>query len=134
MAFLQRLKAWGAVEKNGRRLHLINSSIGLGLPLGFGILDALLPWLQHRYPVPVQRTACALQWVNVVTVHFLPEHIGEYVDQYCAISEISIPTIARTYVMLKIKITVLASIIFTFIYIELVFSGDKLYIKYIYIF
>ena len=30
MVLLQRLKAWGAVEKNGRRLHLINISIGYG--------------------------------------------------------------------------------------------------------
>jgi len=127
---LRRLKAWGAVEKNGRRLRLINSSIGVGLLLGFGILDALLSWLQHRYPVPVQHVACALQWINVLTVHFIPTHIGEYVARHCAVSEISIPTIARIYVMLKITITVLASIIITFIGTELIFSGDKLYIKY----
>ena len=132
MVLLERLKAWGAVEKNGRRLHLINSSVVLGLPLGFGFLDALLPWLQHRHPVPVQAAACALQWINVVTAHFMPEHIRDYVAWHCATSEISIPTIARTYAMLKMTMTFLASIIVTFTYTTLIFSGNKLYIKYIY--
>ncbi len=132
MALLRRLKAWGAVEKNGRRLHLINSSIILGFAVGFGLLDILLSRLQHGNFAPVQRVACALQWVNVVTVHFMPAHIQKYVAWHCATSEISIPTIARIYVMLKITMIFLVSIIVTFIYTTLIFSGNKLYIKYIY--
>ena len=64
MAFLRRLKAWGAVEKNGRRLHLINSSIILGFAVGFGLLDMLLSRLQHGNLAPVQRVACALRDVG----------------------------------------------------------------------
>ncbi len=132
MALLRRLKAWGAVERNGRRLHLINSSVVLGLPLGFGFLDALLPWLQHRHPVPVLAAACALQWINVLTVHFMPAHIRDYVAWHCATSEISIPTIARIYAMLKITLTFIASIIVDLVYTVLIFSGNKLYIRNLY--
>ena len=42
MVLLERLKAWGAVEKNGRRLRMIKSSIGGGFAVGFGLLDMLL--------------------------------------------------------------------------------------------
>ena len=132
MTLLQRLKAWGAVEKNGRRLHLINISINLVFIVGFGLLDMLLSRLQHGNLVPVQRVACALQWVNVVTVHLMPEHIRRYVEQHCATSEISTQTIVRIYIMFKITIAILISIAATLIYTTLIFSGDKLYTKYAY--
>ena len=132
MVLLERLKAWGAVEKNGRRLRMIKSSIGGGFAVGFGLLDMLLSRLQHGNLAPVQRVACALQWVNVVTARFMPEHIRDYVAWHCATSEISIPTIARIYFMLKITIAILASIIITFNFMILIISGDKLSIKYLY--
>ena len=64
MALLQRLKAWGAVERNGRRLRLVNISIGYGFPIVFGLLDMLLARLQHGNLAPVQRVACALRDVG----------------------------------------------------------------------
>ena len=126
MTLLQRLKAWGAVEQNGRRLRMIKSSVGVGFAAGFGFLDMILSLLQHGNLTPVQRVACALQWVNVATVHFVPAHIREYVEWHCATSEISIPTVARIYFMIKITIAILASIIVTFNFTILIISGDKL--------
>lgn len=132
MAFLQRLKAWGAVEKNGRRLRMINVSILSGFLVGFGLLDALLPWLQHRHPMSVQEAACALRWINILTVHFMPAPIRDYVAWHCVASEISIPTIARIYAMLKITLAFPLIIICDTIYILLIFSKDKTSIKYLY--
>ena len=132
MAFLQRLKAWGAVEKNGRRLYLIHSFIGAGFFVGFGLLDILLSRLQHDNLAPVQRMACALQWVNVVTVHLIPTHIQDYVEWHCANSEISIPTIARIYFMTKTTATIISSVIVTSLYIYLIISGNNLFMKNLY--
>ena len=133
MALLRRLKAWGAVEKNGRRLHLIKNSIAFGFLIGFGLLDMLLSRLQHGNLAPVQRVACALQWVNVVTVHLMPAHIRQYVEWHCADSEISISTISYIYLMLKITTAILSGCVVTLIFIVLVISHDKLQIKAIYV-
>ena len=132
MVLLQRLKAWGAVEKNGRRLRMINSSIGVGFAVGFGILDILLSRLQHGNLAPVQRAACALQWVNVVTVRFMPAHIQKYVEWHCAVSEVSIQTIVYIYFTIKTTTVILISIIITFNLIILIISGNQLSIKYLY--
>ncbi len=133
MALLQRLKTWGAVEKNGRRLHLINISIGYGFPIVFGLLDMLLVRLQHGNLAPVQRVACALQWINVVTVHLMPAHIRQYVEWHCVNSEVSIQTISYIYIMSKITLAVILSIIITSSIFILIISGDKSQINRLYI-
>ena len=103
MGWVHSLSAWGAVEKNARRLRLVNSVIGYVI-VGFVACDAILAFLQRDHLFQIQRVACFVQPVNFLTGYLIPAHFSGFVRAHCAASDFPDQTAAYVYLMTKLTL------------------------------
>ena len=126
VGFMQKLKAWDAVEANSKRLNFFRSVIFCAYISILVIYDIILSHLDKVNHAYVQRIGCDLRPINSVIKIIMPDRILHNIDATFAGLSYSNESIYYIYLMIKLDISIPFIIGLNIVIFIMVFTNDRI--------